>query len=447
MVWIHGGAFYFGASQLFNGSAIVAQSVLLNEPVIYVSLNYRLNAFGFLGAPELASDPTTGTLNAGLHDMIGALKWVQENIGAFGGNKNRVIVFGESAGAIAIGTLLVAGGGHYVKHHNLFHGAIMESGAPAGLPVPTVSDLVPWTNIFTTAAGCLPSNPSIISCLRSKPSEVLYQASLVTLSATTGLALVYNRVVDGFFFQEGKRAAEEVRKGNVADVPIITGCNLDEGTLFVPHTFNTADEIVNFFRVGLLYVGNLSVATPEQTKLFKGLLELYPDIAAIGSPYEPVGVSKDDRFFGSNNQYKRAASLLGDIVFHSGRRALLDAYVEHFGFHPAWTYLYTQVTPDTPAYQGVYHGSELPAVFGLYAIQNTTSDLGKTSLVMISAWVTFANSLDPNRPSLLPFWPRYGWERNMLRIGNGHFDLIRDNFRKEGIEFLQRKEFTDVFNF
>ncbi|KAF8331136.1 Alpha/Beta hydrolase protein [Cantharellus anzutake] len=330
---------------------------------------------------------------------------------------------------------------------------------------PTVSDLVPWTNIFTTAAGCLPSDPSIISCLRSKPSEVLYQASLVTLNATTGLALVYNRVVDGFFFQEGKRAAEEVRKGNVADVPIITGCNLDEGTLFVPHTFNTADEIVNFFRVciwltytfisgflvlclfrcgppavGLLYVGNLSVATPEQTKLFKGLLELYPDIP----PYEPV---KDDRFFGSNNQYKRAASLLGDIVFHSGRRALLDAYIKHFGFYPAWTYLYTQVTPDTPAYQGVYHGSELPAVFGLYARQNTTSDLGKTSLVMISAWVTFGNSLDPNRPFLLPFWPRYGWERNMLRIGNGHFDLIRDDFRKEGIEFLQRKEFTDVFNF
>ncbi|KAF8334751.1 Carboxylesterase, partial [Cantharellus anzutake] len=61
------------------------------EPVIYVSLNYCLNAFGFLSAPELASNSVTRTLNAGLHDMIGALKWMQENIGAFGGNKNRVI--------------------------------------------------------------------------------------------------------------------------------------------------------------------------------------------------------------------------------------------------------------------------------------------------------------------------------------------------------------------
>ncbi|KAF8334766.1 Carboxylesterase, partial [Cantharellus anzutake] len=77
------------------------------EPIIYVSFNYRPNAFGFLGAPELAGESTTGTLNAGLHNMISAFKWVQENIGTFGGNKNRVIVFGESAGAIAIGTLLV----------------------------------------------------------------------------------------------------------------------------------------------------------------------------------------------------------------------------------------------------------------------------------------------------------------------------------------------------
>jgi carboxylesterase type B len=64
-------------------------SNIQNEPVIFVSFNYRMNAFGFLGAPELA-DPATGTLNAGLYDMSAALEWVQENIGAFGGNKDRV---------------------------------------------------------------------------------------------------------------------------------------------------------------------------------------------------------------------------------------------------------------------------------------------------------------------------------------------------------------------
>ncbi|KAF8334758.1 Alpha/Beta hydrolase protein [Cantharellus anzutake] len=420
MVWIYGGSFLYGASQLYNGSAIVGQSVVLNESIIYVSFNYRLNAFGFLGAPELAHDSAIGTLNAGLYDMISALKWVQENIGAFGGNKDRVTVFGESAGAIGIGSLLVAGGGQFVKQHNLFHGAIMESGAPASLTIvfpslaiPTVSDLLPSTDIFAAVAGCPPgSNSSIISCLRSKPSESLYQASLVTLNASD--ALPFNRVVDGFFFR--KRAAEEVRRGNVATVPIITGCNLDEGTFFVPHTFNTTGEVGDFL-IGSTYVGNLSVATPEQRKLFKILLELYPDVPAIGSPYDPVGVSKDDRFFGPNNQFKRAASLLGDFIFHGGRRALLDSYVKHDVYYPAWTYLYTQVTPGVPAYLGIFHGSEVPSVFGLYDFQNRTLDLGRTSLYMVSAWVAFANSFDPNRPYL----PGLGTEGNTAcyKLGMG----------------------------
>ncbi|KAF8325147.1 Carboxylesterase family-domain-containing protein [Cantharellus anzutake] len=268
MVWIYGGSFLYGASQLYNGSAIVGQSVVLNESIIYVSFNYRLNAFGFLGAPELAHDSAIGTLNAGLYDMISALKWVQENIEAFGGNKDRVTVFGESAGAIGIGSLLVAGGGQFVKQHNLFHGAIMESGAPASLAIPTVSDLLPSTDIFAAVAGCPPgSNSSIISCLRSKPSESLYQASLVTLNASD--ALPFNRVVDGFFFQKGERAAEEVRRGNVATVPIITGCNLDEGTFFVPHTFNTTEEVGDFL-IGLFsltFVGRSAASSLYAEKL------------------------------------------------------------------------------------------------------------------------------------------------------------------------------------
>ncbi|KAF8334773.1 Alpha/Beta hydrolase protein [Cantharellus anzutake] len=446
MVWIYGGSFTTGASQTFNGTEIVRQSVFLNESVIFVSFNYRLNAFGFLGSPELA-DPTTGTLNAGLYDMIGALKWVQENIGAFGGNKDRVTVFGESAGAMGIGSLLVAGGGQYAKEHNLFHGAIMESGFPAGIPAPIVSDLLPWTSIFVAAAGCPPSNSSIISCLRSKSSEALYRASLVTLNATHS-AFPFNRVVDGFFFKEGG-AAEEVRRGNVATVPVITGCNLDEGTQFIPHTFNTSDEMkltsVCLVAAELLYVGNLSLATPEQTKLFNVLLDLYPDIPALGSPYNPIRVSKNDRFFGPHNQYKRAASVFGDSVFHSGRRALLDAYVKRNANYPAWSYHYTQVAPGAPPYLGVYHGSEVPSVFGLYAVQNRTTVLGTTSLYMVSAWVAFANSFQPNRP-YLPKWPQYGKQRHMLHIGNGDFNVITDDFRKKGIEFLRSKDFTDTFN-
>ncbi|KAF8331119.1 Carboxylesterase [Cantharellus anzutake] len=265
MVWIYGGAFTVGASQAYNASAIIGLSVVLNEPVIFVSFNYRMNAFGFLGAPELV-DPSIGTLNAGLHDMIAALEWVQENIGAFGGNKDRVTVFGQSAGAMGIGSLLVAGGGDYVKQHNLFQGAIMQSGGPAGVPTPSpnASDLLRWTNTFAEVAGCPSSgsNSSIISCLRSKPSELLFLASFLVVYFTvdTGALTVlpFTRVMDGFFFEEG--AAEEVRRGNVATVPIISGCTLDEGTVFAPHSLNSSEEMKTYLQ-GLLYATD---PTPEQ---------------------------------------------------------------------------------------------------------------------------------------------------------------------------------------
>jgi hypothetical protein len=106
-------------------------------------------------------------------------------------------------------------------------------------------------------------------------------------------------------------------------------------------------------------------------------------------------------------------------------------------------------------------------VFGLYASQNRTSVLGTTSLYMVSAWVAFANSFQPNcpyckllPPSLLSFsrslmhylcravpkWPQYRKQRHMLHIGNGNFNVITDDFRKKGIEFLESKDFTDTFN-
>ena len=113
LTWIYGGGFLSGQSSDFNGTGIVAQSVnmvgrfsctrcefspddqtcgIKKEPVIYVSLNYRVNALGFLASKEMeaAANAGSATLNAGLYDIRLALRWVQENIGQFGGDKNKV---------------------------------------------------------------------------------------------------------------------------------------------------------------------------------------------------------------------------------------------------------------------------------------------------------------------------------------------------------------------
>ena len=102
-------------------------------------------------------------------------------------------------------------------------------------------------------------------------------------------------------------------------------------------------------------------ASPSfQTKLIPELLKLYPDVPALGSPYNPVNVSKDDRFYGPTNQYKRLASIYGDGLFQSGRRLLLDAYIAKYKEYPAYNYLFTANTPGAKPALGVYHSSEIP---------------------------------------------------------------------------------------
>ena len=125
--WIHGGGFTQGGGvdQRYNLSFTVQNSVNIGKPIIGVSINYRLSAWGFLsGSVELRD---AGTLNLGLRDQRQALQWIQENIHAFGGDRKQVTIFGESAGAASVGFQLTAYSG---RDDKLFRGAIMQSGNP-----------------------------------------------------------------------------------------------------------------------------------------------------------------------------------------------------------------------------------------------------------------------------------------------------------------------------
>ncbi|KAF7514498.1 hypothetical protein G7054_g15263 [Neopestalotiopsis clavispora] len=126
LVWLYGGGFYEGGTvdPRYNLSRLVQKSVEANKPIIGVSLNYRLSAFGFLWSEEVKAN---GSANNGLRDQRLALHWLQENVAAFGGDPAKVTLFGESAGAIAIGRHLTAYGG---RDDGLFRAVIMESGGP-----------------------------------------------------------------------------------------------------------------------------------------------------------------------------------------------------------------------------------------------------------------------------------------------------------------------------
>ncbi|MGH2510517.1 MAG: carboxylesterase/lipase family protein, partial [Ktedonobacteraceae bacterium] len=121
MVWIHGGAFVVGSSSQpdYNGASFAQQG-----DVVVVTLNYRLGVLGFLQLGDLAGEEYASAGNLGLLDQIAALKWVRDNIAAFGGDPHNVTIFGESAGAMSIGTLLAM-----PATKGLFQKAILESGA------------------------------------------------------------------------------------------------------------------------------------------------------------------------------------------------------------------------------------------------------------------------------------------------------------------------------
>ncbi len=186
MVWIYGGAFDEGASNLYNASAIIYESVQIQSPIIVVALNYRLGIFGFGQGSEFATNNAT---NLGLRDQILALEWVQTNIASFGGDPRKVTLAGESAGAISIAL-------HYLNpalvhdtltSNTLFRSAIMESGAQYTYPITNefttrqnvFDTFVNLTNCSTGAMGTMGTasyNQSLFSCLKALPAATLLAA-------------------------------------------------------------------------------------------------------------------------------------------------------------------------------------------------------------------------------------------------------------------------------
>jgi para-nitrobenzyl esterase len=141
MFWIHGGGHTAGA----GSEPRYTNSVLPAESVVLVTINYRLGVFGFLASEDLAEEGGGSAGNYGLMDMGAALRWVQANIAQFGGDPNNVTIFGESAGSLAVSTLMAS-----PAAHGLFHKAIGERGAPfsdelgAAPPVPRTQRDQAW---------------------------------------------------------------------------------------------------------------------------------------------------------------------------------------------------------------------------------------------------------------------------------------------------------------
>ncbi|KAK2757275.1 hypothetical protein FQN54_004789 [Arachnomyces sp. PD_36] len=425
LAWIYGGGFQGGgtADPRYNTSYLVQNSVEIEKPTIVVSINYRLAGFGFLASKEVLD---AGIGNLGLFDQRLALRWLKENIGAFGGDPSKITIWGESAGAYSVAHHIIGFDG---EHDDLFRGAILESGTSLAVEVISPSQLEssyqPWYDNATQATGCSDAEDTL-ECLRNVPYEDLYDAISIQN---------YFPIVDGEFL--ARLPSESYAKGLVADVAILAGANTDEGTAYFlgPRgTLNTDSDIRD-------YLVNLRAGFNDDT--VETIMDLYPDDPSLGCPFG----TGEERFADQGYQYKRGAAIAGDISMHAGRRATVNYHSKH-SQQPVYSYRFDQppwngvdllIAPAPPLFAS--HYIEIPFVFD--NPNNNTNWIGPypsfkhLADIMSRSWISFTHDLDPNGHQIadVPYWPDYREVKGNMVFNANETWVEKDDWREDQLEF------------
>jgi para-nitrobenzyl esterase len=227
-VFIHGGGLVNGSGTQMDESSLVRQT-----GVIGVSLNYRLGVFGFLGLPGLAAEGGGDTGDYGFQDQQAALRWVQRNIAAFGGDPRQVTIDGESAGGWSVCGHLVAPGSR-----GLFSRAMIQSGSCHSIPL---SQAESNGAAYAEQAGCAQTEQSaLLACLRAEPAGHLLDAS-----GSFSPAFVHGTPT----FPIGNRQALDT--GAFARVPVLVGANRDEGRTFAAGYIGAGEDAYTSFVDGI----------------------------------------------------------------------------------------------------------------------------------------------------------------------------------------------------
>lgn len=392
MVWIHGGALTrgSGANRVYDGAALARKGVVL------VTINYRLGPLGYLAHPELtAESPNHASGNYGVLDQIAALKWVQKNIAVFGGDVNRVTIFGESAGSWSVNALVATPLGR-----GLFQRAIGESGAQFNRTTP-LNEAEKGGAAFFKAAGA-----DSLKAMRAVPAE-----KIVSL---------FNEDPEGKKFRtqpnvDGWVLPDEIRnlfaQGKQNTVPVIVGSNANEMTAL------TSPAILP--KTMADYRKRVEAQYGEMVKEFDAVYPVKsdPDIAAA--------------YLGS----------LRDATFTLGMRTW--ARMTAARGNKAYQYFFSHVPPNPNSkYLGAYHASEIPYVFN--NLNRTNQMLTETDFkladLMSNYWVNFATTGNPNEGPAgknLPRWNSYDREAEAY-LDFGDAVQLRNHLLKEQLDFLEQ---------
>lgn len=380
-----------------------------------------MSAFGLLPGKEVQED---GSTNLGLRDQRLGMEWVQDNIARFGGDPEEVTIWGESAGAMSVfDHLLINRGNNSYKNGHLFRAAIMGSGSAVPALSVSSSEAQRIYDQVVARSGCTNSS-NTLDCLRSVDFDTFYNASnsLPGIESYQSLDISYiprPDKHDSFFPQDQYKA---LTRGEFARVPVISGNQQDEGTLFALYQSNvtTTDQLVSYLQTWFPRASQEDVA---------GLVATYPDDAAAGSPFNTGDANE------VYPQYKRLAAIIGDFALTMARRITYQRIACELP--GVWSYLSTYL--NIPGI-GTAHATDLLLLFHGKGPQVPTEAIE-------TYYISFINHLDPNRLNdiaSLEHWPRYVAENPHLMQFNVNNTIISmDTFRQESYEYLASH--TDVF--
>ncbi|MFJ8791523.1 carboxylesterase/lipase family protein [Streptomyces sp. NPDC102462] len=384
MVFVHGGGFVAGStrSALYDGSAFARDGVVL------VTLNYRLGIAGFLDLPGAPA-------NRGLLDVVAALRWVRENIAAFGGSPHNVTLFGQSAGATIVGGVLAT-----PEATGLFRRAIVQSGS--GLGAFTTGQAARVTQAAADVLGVEPHADAFADIPDERLVEAAAQLAGIDLRTATHhdplLAL------SPFCLVLDTQPADSVAAGSGAGIDLLIGTNTEEGNLYL---------------VPVDQYANSTAADVDDTAA-----RSHPDPARLVETYRK---SRPEASYG-----ELRSAILGDALFGAGSRALAGAHAAHtqsatFAYEFAWRS--TALNGEL----GATHAVELPFVFdlaqlpelrGAGALLGPDKPPAQLATRMHETWIRFATTGNPG-------WDPYNTERRATMRIDTEWTQVDDPRRQE----------------
>ncbi|MHA2038456.1 MAG: carboxylesterase/lipase family protein [Promethearchaeota archaeon] len=395
MFWIHGGSFKTGSADNYIGIPLANRG-----DVVVVVINYRLGPLGFLYLP----DAPDATANVGLLDQVEALKWVKKNIATFGGDSENITLFGESAGAGAICSLL---GMPTAK--GLFNRIIPQSGSTSPLGYQT-GRAIATTQRLTSILGI--EKDDIDSLRKISAEEIIVAQTKMdqqVLESGTAFALGYSPLIDGKTLP--KHPLKAVLDGETKNIEVLHGTNKDEmrlWELWYP-AMKDSDEI--FSRL------NLMMKPMGQTE------EKVREVISIYSE-------------GRKNPTEIYSAIVTDSFFRVPSIRLAE--MQSKNQPDTYMYMFTYPSPIRNGSLGSVHAIEIPFVFGtldmprnvdfkLFPVSNEETEALSTK--MMDSWISFARNGNPNHEKI-PEWAQYRNNRATMMFGKD-VKALNDPYAKE----------------